>query len=203
VRDAAGLLRFAVVRHIVHELVFVEGAAVPPAVEPEFGTDADAPEDPRERGYIAEAEETIRRMRTAMGLLRQAVSLAPYMYADEEYQIKRNAVFSRAVATGHALARCHGRQIVRTIRSRAREHSLDRGLSLSLPYFDDRAMEMRMYDFEVIPPGRTMFAPVFVVLAAHREQDNLDAKESLGPLTRLHLLAELKSLEQAFDTRPR
>jgi hypothetical protein len=181
VRLAAGLLRFAVVRRIVHDLVDEENMA------------------PARLAGESDAEEIIRRLRSTLSLLHQAVALAPYMYADEEYRYKRGVLLTRLVSGGHALAHRRGREIVAKIERRWRAGELDRGLSLSLPYFDDRALEMKLYDFEVIPAGRTMFLPAFVVLAARREQENVAQRESLSPSTRMHLVAELKGLEQAFD----
>src|SRR3972149_3761012 len=60
-------------------------------------------------------------------------------------------------------ARLQARQelavVVRKIWRRANARSLDRGLTLSLPYFDDDAMEIRQREVEVIPRGRFMFLP--------------------------------------------
>jgi hypothetical protein len=157
----------------------------------------------REMEIIKGAETVILQLRNGMNLLNQAVSLAPYMYADEEYQFKRNMLFTRLVAHGHALAYHHVRRIILTIRRRAAAGELNRGLRLSLPYFDDRELALKDYEIEVIPPGRMMFVPAFVALAARREQENAGQLDSLGASTRMHLLAGLKSLEQAFDNRSR
>jgi hypothetical protein len=214
VRLAAGLLRYAVVRHIVHDLApdwndrgeavrAPEAAPFPEAVQKEHpaGSDTRA-EDAKESEFIRSAEGTIGRFRRGLTTLHQAVSLAPYMYADDEYQSKRNALLSRLVSQGHTLANLQGRRVVRKIWRRALAGGLDRGLSLSLPYFDDQSLDMKLYGFEVIPPGRTMFVPAFVALAAAREQEKIVQQNLFHPSTRVRLLAELKSLEQAFDGRP-
>jgi hypothetical protein len=57
---------------------------------------------------------------------------------------------------------------------------------------------MRLYEFEVIPKGRVLFVPAFVVLAARREQNRVAQEFHGSDSTRMHLLAELKALEQAF-----
>lgn len=210
VQVCAGLLRFAVVRHIVHDLIPEELAAGLPAaiadpVSPQAGETFRPDgmmEDSKLADFIKDAEGSIIRLRLGLNTLHQAVSLAPYMYADEEYQTKRDILLARLLPLGHAVADCHVRDIVRTIRRRAAANDLNRGLWLSVPYFDDRALELKMHEFEVIPPGRTMFVPAFVVIAAAREQEKIGQENSLSPSTRVHLLAELKSLEQAFDTRP-
>jgi hypothetical protein len=88
--------------------------------------------------------------------------------------------------------------IVRKIRRRARSRSLDRGLSLSLPYFDDAAMEIRSWEMEVIPRGRIPFVAAFVVLAARREKAWVAAAPGLSESTRLHLVGLLEVLEREF-----
>ena len=56
-----------------------------------------------------------------------------------------------------------------------------------------------MRSFEVIPTGRIMFVPAFVVRAAREEQAKAAQDTRLNPSTRRHLLAELKLLEAAFE----
>jgi hypothetical protein len=71
---------------------------------------------------------------------------------------------------------------------------------LSLPFFDDQSLTIETHKFDVIPSGRIMFVPAFVVLASRREQGKVAQDTRLSPSTRKHLLAELLSLEQAFKT---
>jgi hypothetical protein len=88
--------------------------------------------------------------------------------------------------------------MIRVIKQRAAAHDLNRGLSLSLPYFDDQALELHTRDFEVIPSGRIMFVPAFVVRASREEEAKVAQDTRLSPSTRKYLLIELKHLEQAF-----
>jgi hypothetical protein len=88
--------------------------------------------------------------------------------------------------------------IIRKIWRRARARSLDRGLRLSLPYFDDEAMEVRQREVEVIPRGRIMFVPAFVVLAARREKELVAAEGGMSEETKQHLLGLLGILEREF-----
>ncbi|MBI5565128.1 MAG: hypothetical protein HY870_09540 [Chloroflexi bacterium] len=76
---------------------------------------------------------------------------------------------------------------------------MNRGLSLSLPYFDDQTLKMELNNFEVIPAGRIMFVPAFVVRAAREEQAKVSEDTRLSASTRKYLLAELKMLEDAFE----
>jgi hypothetical protein len=124
--------------------------------------------------------------------------LAPYFIADEEYQRKRYGMLGQLVNQGRAMARYQTAEIIRTIKSRAAAQNLNRGLSLSLPYFDDQSLQIKTHDFEVIPAGRIMFVPAFVVRAAREEQAKVAQDTRLDPSTRKHLLEELKTLETAF-----
>ena len=58
---------------------------------------------------------------------------------------------------------------------------------------------MNTYYFEVIPAGRVMFVPAFVVRAARDESAKIAQDTRLSPSTRKHLLGELRMLEQAFE----
>jgi len=148
---------------------------------------------------VNEAEAHVASTQRFLSILHLAVGLAPYIVADEDYQRKRYGMLGQLVNQGRALARYETKEIIRTIQRRATAHDLNRGLSLSLPYFDDQALEMKMHRFQVIPAGRIMFVPAFVVRAAREEQAKVAQDTRLSPSTRKHLLAELKALEQAFE----
>ena len=96
------------------------------------------------------------------------------------------------------MARYQTREIIRGIKERAEAQSLNRGLSLSLPYFDDQGLKMETFHFVVIPAGRIMFVPSFVVRAAREEEVKVDQDTRFNVSTRKHLLIELKMLEDAF-----
>lgn len=84
------------------------------------------------------------------------------------------------------------------IRRRGSEHRLDRGLSLSLPFFDDAAGEIRWRHIEVIPRGRIPFVPAFVAQAIDREAAQV-RREALSETTRAHLLSLLETIRRAFS----
>jgi hypothetical protein len=139
-------------------------------------------------------------MQNYVSALHLAVSLAPYIFADEEYQRKRSGMLVQLINQGRALARYQIGIVIGKIRRYAEAGDLNLGFSLSLPYFDDQTLEMKMYDFEVTPPGRIMFIPSLVWRAAHQEQDKVQQDTRLSESTRMHLLSELKVLEQAFGS---
>lgn len=149
-------------------------------------------------GGVQEAEAHIASMQRYVEILHSASSIAPYIIADEEYQRKRYGMLGQLINQGRALARYKTREIIETIQERAAAGSLNRGLSLSLPYFDDQELGLDVLKFEVIPAGRIMFVPAFVVRAAREEAAKRVQDTRFNASTRKHMLAGLKMLEDAF-----
>jgi hypothetical protein len=145
-----------------------------------------------------EATAHIASMQRFLEILHAAVGLAPFMVADPEYQRKRYGILGQLINQGRALATHETREICDTIRRRASAGELNRGLSLSLPYFDDQDLDMKLHNFQVIPAGRIMFVPAFVVRAAQEEQAKVAQDTRLNASTRKYLLNELDMLYRAF-----
>jgi hypothetical protein len=146
-----------------------------------------------------EAEAHVASMQRFMEVLHLARGFAPYIVADEQYQQKRYGMLGQLINQGRALARYETREIIATIKERAAHHDLNRGLSLSVPYFDDQELASALEGFEVIPQGRIMFVPAFVVKAARAQQAKVADDTRLSPSTRKHLIQELRMLEAAFE----
>ncbi len=149
---------------------------------------------------ISEAEAHIASMQRFLTILFAARSLAPYMVADEEFEKKRYGMLGQLVNQGRALARYQTREIIHTIHERAKAQSLNRGLSLSLPYFDDQDLRIKSHNFVIIPAGRIMFVPAFVVRAALEERAKIAQDTRFSHSTRTHLMAELQMLGDAFES---
>jgi len=149
-------------------------------------------------GDLNEAKANIVSMQRYLSILHAAVGTAPYMVADDEYQRKRYGIMGQLVNQGRALASYQVEEIIRSIQHRAAAHDLDRGLSLSLPYFNDQTLVMDEYNFDVIPVGRVMFVPAFIVLAVRAQGAKVAQDTRLNHSTRRHLLSELAKLEQTF-----
>jgi hypothetical protein len=152
-------------------------------------------------GSVAEAEGHVASMQRFLDILFAARSLAPFMVADQEFEKKRYGMLGQLVNQGRALARYMTTSIIETIRTRAADQSLNRGLELRLPYFDDQDLVIKTHHFVVIPAGRIMFVPAFVVRAAQEEQAKVAQDTRLNPSTRKYLLAELSMLETAFKSK--
>jgi hypothetical protein len=148
---------------------------------------------------ISQAEAHIASMQRFLTILFAARSLAPYMVADEEFEKKRYGMLGQLVNQGRALARYQTKEIIHTIQERAKAQSLNRGLSLSLPYFDDQDLRIKTHNFVIIPAGRIMFVPAFVVRAALEEQAKIAQDTRFSHSTRTHLMAELQMLGDSFD----
>ncbi len=146
----------------------------------------------------SEAEAHLESMKNYLSVLHAAAGLAPYMVADEEYQQKRYGMLGQLVNQGRSLAHYEVLEIIRIVRERAVEHSLDRGLSLSLPYFNDQTLALEAYNLDVIPAGRVMFVPAFLVLAVRQQAVKVAQDTRFNQSTRKYLLVELSMLEQAF-----
>ncbi len=144
------------------------------------------------------AESVIEAMERYIFMLNNAVCLAPYMVVDEEYQRKRYGMLGQLVNQGRALARYEVLQICETIQRRAATHALDRGFSLSLPYFNDQTLALELYDFDVIPSGRVMFVPSFVVLSVRAQGAKIIQEARFNRTTRLNLVKELYLIERTF-----
>lgn len=149
---------------------------------------------------VEEAEAHIKSMQRFMEVLFLTVALAPYFSADEEYAKKRYGMLGQLVNQGRSLAVYLLREIIARIKQRAESGSLNRGLRLSLPYFDDQELKIDVSEFEVIPSGRIMFVPAFVVRAVRQEEVKVSQDTRFNPSTRKHLLQLLDLLEQAFES---
>jgi hypothetical protein len=149
---------------------------------------------------VEEAQSHIKSMQRFMEVLFLAVALSPYISADEEYAKKRYGMLGQLVNQGRALAIYQSKDIIARIKERAASGNLNRGLSLSLPYFDDQELRIEISDFEIIPAGRIMFVPAFVVRAVRQEEVKVSQDTRYNPSTRNHLLHLLDLLEKSFET---
>jgi len=147
-----------------------------------------------------EAEAHIGSMQHFLNVLFAARSLAPYMVAVEEFEKKRYGMLGQLVNQGRALANYLTNEIITLIKNRAGEQSLNRGLSLRLPYFDDQDLRIETHNFVIIPAGRIMFVPAFVVRAALEEQAKIAQDTRFSHSTRRHLIGELQTLGAAFES---
>jgi hypothetical protein len=146
----------------------------------------------------AQAESYLGLLQDSLASLRAAISLAPYMVADSRYQVKRAGLLRQLAEQGRALARYQTREIVAVLRRRTAEGQLNRGLKVSLPYYDDQALALLLRTFDVIPAGRIMYVAALGLRAVQDEQAKVAQDTRVSSATRDHLLEELEMLLQAF-----
>jgi hypothetical protein len=151
-------------------------------------------------GSAAEAEAHIQSIQRYVRILHQALSLAPYMSADGQYQQKRYGILGQLINQGRLLANYRTAQIICEVKDRVEKQSLNRGLTVTLSYFDDQTLVMNRSNLEIIPAGRIMFVPAFVVRACRGEEVKVAQDTRLNASTRKHLLAQLRTLETAFES---
>lgn len=149
---------------------------------------------------VEEAEAHVKSMQKFMQALFLAIALAPYISVDKDYAAKRYGMLGQLVNQGRALAVYQVREIIARIKERAAAGTLNRGLSLSLPYFDDQELRIDETKFEIIPAGRIMFVPAFVVRAIRQEEVKVSQDTRYNPSTRKHLLHLLELFLQAFES---
>ncbi len=147
---------------------------------------------------FAEAMAIFEDMQRYLSMLDTAARLASYIVVDDEYQRKHYGILGQFVNQGRALASYQVAQICETIKRRAAAHDLDRGFSLSLPYFNDKTLAMELYDFDVVPCGRVMFVPAFLVLAVRAEGAKVIQDTRFNRTTRINLVKELYTIERTF-----
>jgi hypothetical protein len=193
---AAGLLRYSFADQLINRLSQGAVSTLNPSAEfPEWVV---IQENRLMVPSVERAEARIAAMRRYLSALALAISLAPYFYTSDAYQSRRIGMLVQLADQGRSLAMYQADQLIHKIRQWSAEHRLDRGLRLSVPYFDDQSLGMRLYSFEVIPVGRTPFIPAFLVLALERELARLKENQSLIEDTRIHLLSLLATLREAF-----
>ncbi len=131
-----------------------------------------------------------------------AEQLYPGWTAHALYNDAAAALTTHLIKQGRALAAYYTRQMVDDIHQAWQAGKLTRGLTLLIPYFDDRRYHMEAYRVVVVPTGRILFRPEFVVGACRLAQREVRKDPALSQATRWQLLSQLDSLIQSFEIAP-
>lgn len=202
------LIRHTVARHLVHHMLPIpQRTSSSQCLLSAYALDFFMPQwvafDDQDNLLVNSVEEAwscITASQDYLSILKVAVGLAPYFIVDEGYQRKRFAMLAQLINQGQALARHETSGIIRRLKQRVAEQSLNRGFDLDLPFFDDQGLEIRTLAIPVIPHGRIQFVPAFLVIALRVKQMEVKHSPGLSHTTRDHLLEELEALEEAFDS---
>lgn len=146
-----------------------------------------------------EAEHRIQAIEATLQSLLSAMALDPDIVEEEAFRSRYTALLAQWVEQGRAYSEYLTKVIVSTIRQRENQHTLNRGLTISLPYFDDQRLEIRYLDLEIVPAGRIAFEEVFLLQAVQKAKQFVFNDSKLSPTTRQHILAELAFLENSFS----
>lgn len=212
VSTSVQLLRYAIARHMVYDLL--------PSGQPVTYIAAageDIPTIPADGSYYLprwvafdeqgcllvsstnEAEACLASMQRFMRIVQIAVDVAPYIVTDDTYQQKRVGMLGQLVSQGRALAWYEAIEVVQEIQRRAAVGGLNRGFWVSLPYFDDVELTMRSHRFTVIPAGRIPYDIDIVYCSAKEELYRIAEDTRMSLSTRKYLMAELRMITHCFE----
>jgi hypothetical protein len=148
---------------------------------------------------IHTAEGRIEALSSSIHLLHQVETLYPAWTTDDRYSETHALMVTHLITQGRALAAYHTQNIIQNIMSAWKSSELTRGLTIFLPYFDERGYQMEEYKIVVIPPSRILFRPEFVVGACRVSERHVRSDAHLSQATRWQLLSQLDTIIQAFE----
>ncbi|MCS7247896.1 MAG: hypothetical protein NZ840_06595 [Anaerolineales bacterium] len=149
-----------------------------------------------------EVEQRIRAIKSALQSLLSVMAIDPSIVEEEAFRSRYTALVTQWTEQGRLYSEHLTKGIISTIHQRKSQHTLNRGLSIHLPYFDDQLLEIEYLDLEVVPPGRIPFEEVFLFEAVQKAKQQVSKDGKLSPTTRQHLLAELELLESSCSSCP-
>jgi hypothetical protein len=135
--------------------------------------------------------------------LRTAEWLYPAWTTHDLYNSASALLTAHLTDQGRALANYYTQQIINDVRQAWRAGKITRGLTLFIPYLDERLYRMKTHKVVVIPTGRILFRPEFVIGACRLAERKIRKDLNLSQSTRWQLLSQLDSITQAFEVEIR
>lgn len=148
---------------------------------------------------ISEAKTRIQSIEETLQSLLSMIAFDPAIVEEKAFRSRYTGLITQWIEQGRAYSEYLTKQIVAEIRHRNSQHTLNRGLTIRLPYLNDQLLEIEFLEIEVVPAGRIAFEAVFLLQAIHRTEQRLSENIKFSPTTRQHILAELKILETSFS----
>jgi hypothetical protein len=148
------------------------------------------------------ADKLVDRLVQYLDWLHIAEQLYPGISTSDAYDAIRTQLISQLTEQGRALAACYTSQIATDLKAQWKAGKLARGLTLYVPYLDERDYRMAEYKIVVIPNARIPFRPQFVVSACRVAEREVRQNPNLAQSTRWQLISQLDQLSQAFDVKP-
>ncbi len=146
-----------------------------------------------------EAKSRICSMEETLQSLLSTMAIDPSIVEEEAFLACYTSLITQWIEQGRAYCVYLTKTIASVIRRRESESTLNRGLSIRLPYFDDQLLEIKYLEIEVVPGGRITFEEFFLTQAVQQTKKRITADIKLSPTTRQHILAELTCLESYFS----
>jgi hypothetical protein len=151
----------------------------------------------------ATADALIGQLSRRIDWLHTAEQLYPAWTTHDLYNNAAALLTAHLIEQGRALANYYTQQIIHDVRQAWRTGRITRGLTLFIPYLDERLFQMRKYTVIVIPTGRILFRPEFVIGACRLAERDVRKDTDLSQSTRWQLLTQLDSITQAFEVEIR
>ncbi len=148
------------------------------------------------------ADKLVVQLSQYLDWLRIAEQLYPGLAASNSYDEIHAQLISQITEQGRALATCYTEQIITDLRAQWKAGAIARGLTLFVPYLDERVYRMAEYKVVVIPNARIPFRPQFVVSACRVAEREVRQNPNLTQSTRWQLISQLDQLIQAFEVKP-
>jgi hypothetical protein len=131
-----------------------------------------------------------------------AEQLYPGWTADDKFSERYAHLTSILIPQGRALAQHRTTALITELKERSQRGEITRGLTVLVPYLDERIYRMTTYPIEIIPAGRIPFRPEFILAACRMEQQRIRKHPQLSQATRWQLISQLDLLIQAFEPQP-
>ncbi|GAB4475635.1 MAG: hypothetical protein Kow0088_12650 [Anaerolineales bacterium] len=160
------------------------------------------PEEPTVSEAAAEEMSDLANLRANLEMLSIALAFEPAITESQLFAIRYQKAVQQLISRGRSYAQQLSLKMIQTLRQRAERNDLNRGVSVSVPYFDDQKLDLCFYQLQIIPPGRIPFEETYVVQAAQQAKQKVTHDQSLNTETRQHLYEQLDLLEKSFRINP-
>jgi hypothetical protein len=147
----------------------------------------------------AQADKIASQLSTYIDHLNIVEQIYPGWTASDDYNELYAALTAQLTEQGRYLAGYYTDQIVAELQTRWQRREVIRGLTLHIPYLDEKIYRMMQYEIVVIPTGRIPFRPEFIVGACRVEQQKVRKNHQFSQATRWQLISQLDDLIQAFE----
>ena len=155
---------------------------------------------PRSDAAIAQAKQVVGQLEHFVRWMRWAEALFPGWGSDDTFNEIYARITARLVSVGRLLARWQTENLIDDLQARYAARQFLNGLTVFVPYLDERAYEMAEYRLEVVPSARIPFYPEFLVGACRLAERDVRADNRFSQATRWQLLSLFDLLLHTFDS---